>query len=73
MPLVLKNNSDRAALQFAHAAALRSSDEIVDQMRAQLAQAQAELAAKRAPHEFNIAQTERSHYQTIAAVGRVPP
>jgi multidrug resistance efflux pump len=44
MPLILKNKTDRATAQFAHAAAMRSTNEIVEQLQAQVKRLQCEKA-----------------------------
>jgi len=51
MPLILKKKTDRAAVQIAHAAVLRTSDEVIRQLQDQ-------LDAERAQHAFNCAEYE---------------
>jgi hypothetical protein len=34
MPLIIRNRQDRATLQLAHASAMRSTNEIIDQLQA---------------------------------------
>jgi hypothetical protein len=43
MPLIIRNKTDRAAIQLAHASALRSTNEVVEQLAAQVKQLRAQL------------------------------
>jgi hypothetical protein len=50
-PLLLRNKTDRAAVQFAHASAMRSTGAIIEQLQEQ-------LRAERAQHAFNCSEYE---------------
>lgn len=52
MTLIFKNKCSCIAAQLASAAALRSTNELVDQLQAQ-------LKAERAQHAFNLAEKEQ--------------
>jgi hypothetical protein len=58
VPLLLRNKIDRAAVQLAHASALRSTNEIIEQLQAQVKQLQAQTQREREQAKFNMAQAE---------------
>jgi Skp family chaperone for outer membrane proteins len=60
----LKNEHTRRAFRIGRQAALRSSNDIVDQLQAQIHQLQARLKTEREHHEKEIAALTRELLQT---------
>jgi hypothetical protein len=60
MPLILKSKIDRAVAQLAHQSAMRSTNELVDQLQRQVRELQAQLTAEREQHAFNCNQYEET-------------
>jgi hypothetical protein len=52
MPIIFKNKNDRRAFQFGHHFALRSTNEMVEQLQEQ-------LRKERAQHRFDLAEKDR--------------
>ena len=61
---ILKNGRTRLAFRFGRASALRSTNDIVDQLQAQIHQLQARLKTEREHHEKEIAALTRELLQT---------
>jgi hypothetical protein len=58
VPFIIRNRHDRARVQLAHASAMRSTGEIVEQLQAQVRQLQDQLKAEREQSAFNSAHYE---------------
>jgi hypothetical protein len=58
MPLILRNRHDRSTVQLAHVSAMRSTNEIIDQLQMQVKQLQEQLRAAHEQNAFNCAHYE---------------
>jgi transposase len=54
MPFILRNRNDRATVQLAHASAMRSTNEVVEQLLGQVRQLQEQLKAEREQRAFDV-------------------
>jgi hypothetical protein len=58
MPFLIRNRHDRATVQLAHASAMRSTNEIIDQLQAQVRELQGELQREREQRAFDCNEYE---------------
>lgn len=71
MPLIIKNKSDRIAFQFGSKSALRSANELIDQLQAQLRAANEKLQAAYAQNRFNMAERDREIVKLLREIAEL--